>query len=258
VYSPQRWALSGIAGTFLDPFYSPGSDHIALSNTYITELVMRDLDGDHDVERVETLNALFLRVYEGALVLYEDMYEVWGDPLVMSAKIAWDYAFYWGINVPRFVHGKWHDLPFTVRTLELVTLPNEIKAAVQRLLLDWHRRRVPDRRGGFAPHVQFGALYQLALDLRQRLDDDALEEKLAANVEVIKAITVQIFHKAAEECLGDRRPHPARRVDPRAVTLDADRWEEDGLFADDGMALEEARAIAPGIEAMWFEQTVTA
>jgi len=28
VFSPERWALTGIAGCFLDPFYSPGSDYI--------------------------------------------------------------------------------------------------------------------------------------------------------------------------------------------------------------------------------------
>jgi flavin-dependent dehydrogenase len=39
VFSAQRWALTGEAGLFLDPFYSPGSDFIAIGNTYITELI---------------------------------------------------------------------------------------------------------------------------------------------------------------------------------------------------------------------------
>ena len=45
VYSADRWALTGEAGLFLDPFYSPGSDFIAIGNTYITELVARDRAG---------------------------------------------------------------------------------------------------------------------------------------------------------------------------------------------------------------------
>jgi flavin-dependent dehydrogenase len=36
-----RWALTGEAGLFLDPFYSPGGDFIAIANTFITELVAR-------------------------------------------------------------------------------------------------------------------------------------------------------------------------------------------------------------------------
>ncbi len=36
VFSGARWAMTGEAGVFLDPFYSPGSDFIAIANTYIT------------------------------------------------------------------------------------------------------------------------------------------------------------------------------------------------------------------------------
>ena len=42
----DRWCLVGEAGAFLDPFYSPGSDFIALSNTLATDLVTRELDGE--------------------------------------------------------------------------------------------------------------------------------------------------------------------------------------------------------------------
>ncbi|HEV7491607.1 MAG TPA: tryptophan 7-halogenase, partial [Rhodanobacteraceae bacterium] len=42
VFSGDRWALTGDAGVFLDPFYSPGSDFIAIANTYITELIALD------------------------------------------------------------------------------------------------------------------------------------------------------------------------------------------------------------------------
>ena len=39
----DRWCLVGEAGAFLDPFYSPGSDFIALSNTFTTDLITREL-----------------------------------------------------------------------------------------------------------------------------------------------------------------------------------------------------------------------
>src|SRR3546814_14439641 len=41
----NRWALTGEAGLFLDPFYSPGSDFIAIPNTYICDLLARDRAG---------------------------------------------------------------------------------------------------------------------------------------------------------------------------------------------------------------------
>jgi hypothetical protein len=45
VFSEHRWALAGEAGRVLDPFYSPGSDFIAIGNTYITDLIARDRAG---------------------------------------------------------------------------------------------------------------------------------------------------------------------------------------------------------------------
>jgi flavin-dependent dehydrogenase len=72
VFSPARWAMTGVAGVFLDPFYSPGSDFIAIANTFITDMVVRDLQGAHDPERVELLNGVFLQIFAGVLNLYED------------------------------------------------------------------------------------------------------------------------------------------------------------------------------------------
>ncbi|HYK25550.1 MAG TPA: NAD(P)/FAD-dependent oxidoreductase, partial [Steroidobacteraceae bacterium] len=63
VFSGARWALTGEAGVFLDPFYSPGSDFIAIANTYITELISKDLEG----ARV----ARYAKVYEQ---IYFDFY----------------------------------------------------------------------------------------------------------------------------------------------------------------------------------------
>ena len=41
-----NWALTGEAGQFVDPFYSPGLDFIAYANTFITDLVRRELAGE--------------------------------------------------------------------------------------------------------------------------------------------------------------------------------------------------------------------
>ena len=49
----DRWSLVGEAGPFLDPFYSPGSDFIAMANTLTTDLVTRYLDGEDVVERAK-------------------------------------------------------------------------------------------------------------------------------------------------------------------------------------------------------------
>ena len=44
-FSADRWSMVGEACAFLDPFYSPGSDYIAMGNTLTCDLIVKDLDG---------------------------------------------------------------------------------------------------------------------------------------------------------------------------------------------------------------------
>ncbi len=45
VFSSRRWAITGEAGVFLDPLYSPGIDYIAIANTMICSLIAEDRAG---------------------------------------------------------------------------------------------------------------------------------------------------------------------------------------------------------------------
>ncbi len=106
VFSPQRWALTGEAGVFLDPFYSPGSDFIAISNTYICELIGRDRAGKSLSPYVELYQQLYFSFYENTLTLYQDQYPLFGDEQVMPVKVIWDYTYYWSLLAPLFCNGR--------------------------------------------------------------------------------------------------------------------------------------------------------
>ena len=97
VFSGDRWALTGEAGVFLDPFYSPGSDFIGISNTYICELVALDRAGKSIGPYARIFEQLYFSFYTNTMSLYRDNYALFGDAEVMSIKVIWDYAYYWGI-----------------------------------------------------------------------------------------------------------------------------------------------------------------
>jgi flavin-dependent dehydrogenase len=79
MFSSDRWALTGEAGAFLDPFYSPGSDFIAISNTYITLLVGRDRAGEPLAPYARLYERLFFSFYESTLKMYRGQYNLFGD-----------------------------------------------------------------------------------------------------------------------------------------------------------------------------------
>ena len=97
VWSGQRWALTGEAGLFTDPFYSPGSDFIGISNTFVADLIRRDRLGENSLARTEIYERIYRSFFESTMSLYEKQYLGFGDARLMTVKTTWDYAYYWSV-----------------------------------------------------------------------------------------------------------------------------------------------------------------
>ena len=102
----DRWCLTGDAGIFLDPLYSSGLDLVAIGNGLITDMIVRELDGEDVVARAQISDTLFRSLTEMWLAVYQDQYTLMGTPTVMSAKIIWDVAFYWGFVGLLYMNGR--------------------------------------------------------------------------------------------------------------------------------------------------------
>src|SRR6266511_1116130 len=188
VFSPDRWALTGEAGVFADPFYSPGSDYIALGNGCIADLVLRDLDGEPIEERLEQFNDMFLESFEWVLRFYTRQYEVWGNPQVMSAKLAWDFLVYWGLKAVRYIHGVWHGPGFMAEVRDELERGHRLNARVQEFFREWHAIDEREAEGRYVSPVAFPALVQRHLDLESPMDREAVKVRMGENVEVMEAV----------------------------------------------------------------------
>jgi hypothetical protein len=102
--------MTGEAGLFLDPFYSPGSDFIAIGNTYITDLIGAGPRGPPVEARAQLYDQIYHSFYESTLALYQDQYPLFGDPEVLPVKVIWDYAYYWGVLSQIFFQQRLTDL----------------------------------------------------------------------------------------------------------------------------------------------------
>jgi flavin-dependent dehydrogenase len=243
----DRWCLVGEAGAFLDPFYSPGSDFIAMSNTFTTDLVTRELDGEDVTARADAHEDAYMSHYNGFLAVYKNQYELWGNPLAMSAKVAANFVYYWaGVGV-LFFHRKLTDLDFMAAIHDDLASITKLNSLIEPVCLEWHRLDDREWRRGYISIGDFPSLAILHVELASGMDDDALKEKMAYNRRLMEAVAVTIFHKAAS-ALGSPAYDENARIDPYAISMDPDRWEQDGLFSDSGMTLAEARQIAEGLE----------
>lgn len=198
MYGAERWALIGEAGPFSDPFYSPGSDFIAIGNDLTTELIMRDRRGEPIDEHASYFSRMYLRLFDAFLRLYDGQYPIMGNAQVMTAKVAWDNACYWGISAQLYFQRRYRDLAY-MRSIEpLLYRFFLLHARMQRRLREWD---AADASGGYERrYVNFMDvpwLKALQMSLADPLDEAGLTARLHENLAALERFADLLLRMAA-------------------------------------------------------------
>ena len=207
MFSSERWALTGEAGVFTDPFYSPGSDFIGMGNDLITEMILRDGDGIDIRRHAAAFNVIYLRLFEAFTKVYENQYQIFGHARVMTAKVAWDNACYWGVSALLFFQRKYRDYAFIQSIDPLLRRFFALHVQMQDYLRDWHLRDTTMLVDGFASVVEEPYLWRLQNELDAEHDDASLRATLEANVAWLEKFA------AAFQALASTTPDAARSAD---------------------------------------------
>ena len=202
VFSPDRWALTGEAGPFLDPFYSPGSDFIAIANTYITELIARDLAGEPIAQPVRHSQRLFFSFYRNMLNLYRGQYALFGDARVMTAKVLWDYTYYWGVLCPLAIGGRLADLALFADLAAELAEAESLNARMQAFFRVWHAHAGARVVPVWMDQQELAWFARLNARLHDRLDDAQIRARLRERVELLHALAGTL----AVTAVGDGTP----------------------------------------------------
>lgn len=202
VFSDQRWALTGEAGRFLDPFYSPGSDFIAIGNTYITDLVARDMAGQNIAVRVGVYEQIFKSFYDNTLALYTDQYGIFGDPEVLPLKVFWDYAYYWGVLARVFYNDSLTDIAALSHLRDEVAPLQQLNLAMQqhvRGLCAHSRKR---NHAILLDQASLPWFVELNSQLTAQVDSKGFKAQLKAASCQLRALATQILDRSAAEYPG--------------------------------------------------------
>lgn len=130
-HGEDRWALLGDAATFTDPFYSPGSDFIALECDFTTDLIRRDLSGASPADVADvarTFDAFMKFRWQATMHLYRDLYRCFGSYELMRIKLNFDLGCYYNVWLdpvvldrhldPRFLMGELRRAKDTLHALQ--------------------------------------------------------------------------------------------------------------------------------------------
>jgi flavin-dependent dehydrogenase len=187
VFSPDGWSLVGEAGVFTDPFYSPGSDFIAIGNDCTVDLITRTARGEDVRDRSEAFNTNYLRLFEAFLRLYSGQYPLMGNAQVMTAKAAWDNGAYWAITGLLYFQRRYTRPEFMQSIDLLMRRFFVLHARMQQLFHDWDLADQRQYEGGSANVVNVEFLRRLQASLAAPpMDDETLRQKLEDNFTLLE------------------------------------------------------------------------
>lgn len=246
----ERWGVTGEAGAFLDPLYSPGTDFIALNNSWLADLILRDLAGEDISGRAHVYEQSHLKLLDNWIPVYQNKYLLMGKTQIMVMKIFWDWATYWGFPTLLFTNNGFTNLPVVkalfVSQQGLGRKFGELCKRVQDMFLDWadHETTIFEHRYIDPYDLQYMRDFQLGLDVQY--EPAALLEKIAVNMRVLEQVASAMFRLVSAEVRGT----PLNmKVDPYRIDLKEDvTGMPVELEAPENIDL----AVAKDVDLMWF------
>ncbi|HEY9237266.1 MAG TPA: tryptophan 7-halogenase, partial [Burkholderiaceae bacterium] len=191
VFSAQRWALTGEAGLFLDPFYSPGSDFIGIANTYITELIAIDRADRPLGAHAQVYDQIYHSFYESTLALYTDQYPLFADAEVLPVKVIWDYTYYWGVLSQFFFQRRLTDLAALGGLRDELAHCQKLNVAVQAFLRAWSGVSARRNPAVMLDQASLPWFAELNRSLNDTLDDAQFRARIRASTRQLRTLAAE-------------------------------------------------------------------
>jgi hypothetical protein len=246
LFSEDRWAVSGEAGVFLDPFYSPGTDFISMSNTFVSDMITRDLAGEDVSLQTMVYEKTLFAIFNNWVPIYQHKYPMWGSTQTMVLKIFWDWAIYW--SVPTLI--------FTNEALtNLMVLKNlfsqedgagqrfgRLNNRFQTLLTEWVKYDTEPFSEIYIDPFDINYLREFHLGLEERYSSRDLIAKINDNMTKLEEIASQVFRLMSHKVYGTPMD---LKVDPYTMSmLEKPTEVENGVMA--------RPEIVEDVATMWF------
>lgn len=142
--SADRWGMSGVAGRFTDPLYSPGSDLIAIYNTLLVDAIETE-DPEELAAKGRLYEQLERAVYGAYVPTYAESYDCLGDPEAFCLKYTWELAVYFVFYVFPFINDLFTDRRFATSYLRAFGRLGPINGGLQKVVsgyYQWRKRNV--------------------------------------------------------------------------------------------------------------------
>ena len=256
-YAADKWALTGEAGAFMDPFYSPGTDLIALSNSWITDLIVRDISGENTALRTLIYDLAHKELLKGWITLYKNMYGIFGKTQIMLMKIVWDWASYWAIPNVLFMNKGYTDIDILKQYSSSGTSIGQrfakLNERMQAMFQTWGQYDITPCSDHQLNVFDLNCLRTFQRELGLPCNSDDLMSKIESNLKILEQISAEIFRLVSNQI--NETPEDMN-VDPYAVLI-ADGKNELLKKSISQDAIPVVESIRVDIAKMWLNDIKT-
>lgn len=246
LYSTDRWAITGESGLFLDPFYSPGTDFIALNNAFVGDLILRDLAGEDIQLRVNVFERTHYSLFDNWVPIYQNKYKLWGKTQTMVLKIFWDWAIYWSVPTLLFTNNGYTNI-MVLRNLfakedAVGEKFGQLNQQMQKLLLEWGDHDLNEFENNYIDPFDIPFLQDFHKGIDEEHSPRELVKKVTDNVTILEHIAVEMFKLMSNKIYGTSMDI---KVDPYTMSLASEpKNNPEGISTD--------QKIKADVAVMWF------
>jgi flavin-dependent dehydrogenase len=252
LYSTDRWGVTGESGAFLDPLYSPGTDFIAMNNSWLSDLILRDMEGEDITGRVSIYEQSHLALVDSWIPVYQNKYLLMGNTQIMVIKIFWDWASYWAVPCHLFANNGFTNLKILK---DLFAAPNSpgrkfgrLHKVMQDLFLEWLPFENHIFSNRYIDPFDLAVLRKFQEEIEIQREPKELIAQIEENMRLLEQMAVAIFRLVSTQVNGTS---PLIKVNPYTINLGKN---EDAVKLDteSAEAIEPGQSITEDVERMWF------
>ncbi len=246
LYSTDRWAVTGESGVFLDPFYSPGTDFISLNNTFLSDLILRDKQGEDIHLRTNVYERTHFALFDNWVPIYRNMYGMWGLTQTMVLKIFWDWATYWSVPTLLFTNEGYTNI-MVLRDL----FASEgcigqkfglLNGQMQKVFREWAEHDTESFTDRYIDPFDVQYLQDFHKGIDERHSTRELVQKIHDNMDILEGVATEVFRLMSNHIYGTAMD---LKVDPYTMSLkDQPTNVEEGVLA--------TTEIQDQVRVMWF------
>ena len=246
LYSTDRWLITGESGLFLDPFYSPGTDFIALNNAFAGDLILRDLAGEDIQLRINIFERTHYALFDNWVPIYQNKYKLWGKTQTMVLKIFWDWAVYWSVPTLLFTNHGYTNIMVLRDLFAKEDAVGEkfgrLNQQMQKIFLEWGDFDNEEFEDSYIDPFDVPFLQEFHKGIDEQHSPKELVQKIKENILVLEHIAVEMFklmsHKIYQTSM-------EIKVDPYSMSLSIPPIEQKN-------GLSTHKKIRNDVAVMWF------